>query len=163
MNLILRSLLSALILPFNVVVVVPVILLMIFSDTTTVSSQTEIILKLISVPFFLTGSLLLTSTVYLFYKKGRGTLAPWDPTTTLVTDGPYKKVRNPMISAVFFLLIAEVLFFRSLPLVIWCTFFITINAVYMPLVEEPRLEKRFGEQYREYKERVPRWFPKLYS
>jgi protein-S-isoprenylcysteine O-methyltransferase Ste14 len=163
MNLILRSILSALILPFNVVVVVPAVLLILFNDITAVQSKTELILKLISVPFFLTGILLLTNTVYLFYKKGKGTLAPWDQTTTLVTDGPYNRVRNPMISAVFFLLIAEVLFFRSVPLIIWSALFITINMIYMPLVEEPRLENRFGEQYRDYKQRVPRWFPKLFS
>jgi len=163
MNLILRSLLSALILPFNVVIVIPAVLLLVFSDTVHVSPQTDLILKVISAPFFITGILLLVSTVLLFYKKGRGTLAPWDPTSTLVTDGPYKRVRNPMISGVFCLLIAEVLFFRSISLLIWSTLFITINAVYMPLVEEPGLEERFGEQYREYKRQVPRWFPKLFS
>jgi protein-S-isoprenylcysteine O-methyltransferase Ste14 len=68
-----------------------------------------------------------------------------------------------MISGVFFLLIAEVLFFRSLSLLIWSTLFIAINAVYMPLVEEPGMEERFGEQYREYKRQVPRWLPKLYT
>ena len=27
-------------------------------------------------------------------------------------------------------------------------------------VEEPLLEERFGQTYREYKERVPRWIPR---
>jgi hypothetical protein len=47
MNLILRSLLSALILPFNVVIVIPAVLLLVFSDTVHVSPQTDLILKVI--------------------------------------------------------------------------------------------------------------------
>ena len=33
--------------------------------------------------------------------------------------------------------------------------------VYIPLVEEPGLLKRFGEEYLTYKRNVPRWIPRL--
>ena len=36
-----------------------------------------------------------------------------------------------------------------------------IVLVYMPLVEEPGLAKRFGEEYEEYCRNVPRWIPKV--
>jgi protein-S-isoprenylcysteine O-methyltransferase Ste14 len=33
--------------------------------------------------------------------------------------------------------------------------------LYFPLVEEKALEKRFGAAYREYRQNVPRWLPRL--
>ena len=44
--------------------------------------------------------------VALFARVGRGTLAPWDPTRELVAAGPYRLVRNPMITGVALVLIA---------------------------------------------------------
>ena len=32
-----------------------------------------------------------------------------------------------------------------------------VNAIYMPLVEEPGLTRRFGEDYVTYRNNVPRW------
>jgi protein-S-isoprenylcysteine O-methyltransferase Ste14 len=39
--------------------------------------------------------------------------------------------------------------------------FFAINHVYFILSEEPGLEKRFGQEYLEYKKNVPRWIPRL--
>ena len=36
-----------------------------------------------------------------------------------------------------------------------------INAIYLPLVEERGLERRFGEEYLAYKRQVPRIIPSL--
>jgi protein-S-isoprenylcysteine O-methyltransferase Ste14 len=92
---------------------------------------------------------------------GKGTLAPWNPTQNLVIEGPYKYVRNPMISGVFFILISEALFFSSANILLWAVLFFLINTVYFILKEEPDLEKRFGDAYRQYKKDVPRWLPKM--
>lgn len=35
-----------------------------------------------------------------------------------------------------------------------------LNATYIPLLEEPMLEVRFGDDYRQYKRYVPRWVPR---
>ena len=92
---------------------------------------------------------------------GKGTLAPWDPTKELVAAGPYRYVRNPMISAVASMLLGEALFHLSLVFAIWLCVFVTINHVYFLLLEEPGLEKRFGDSYRAYKQNVPRWIPRI--
>jgi protein-S-isoprenylcysteine O-methyltransferase Ste14 len=107
------------------------------------------------------GFLLWLQTVLLLARIGRGTLAPWDPTERLVVEGPYERVRNPMISAVLGVLLGEAILLGSLPLVAWFAVFFAINAVYMPLAEEPGLERRFGADYREYRCNVPRWLPRL--
>src|SRR5436190_19640822 len=44
------------------------------------------------------GLALFTASVFYFWSRGRGTLAPWDPPRQFVVDGPYRFVRNPMIS-----------------------------------------------------------------
>jgi protein-S-isoprenylcysteine O-methyltransferase Ste14 len=99
-------------------------------------------------------------TVRLFARIGRGTLAPWDPTRRLVVAGPYRYVRNPMISAVVAVLLGEAIFFGSAALAIWCGLFFAVNALGFLVYEEPGLEQRFGEPYREYKRNVPRWIPR---
>jgi len=100
-------------------------------------------------------------TVRIFLGFGKGTPAPWAPPRRLVVRGPYRYVRNPMISGVLMLLLAESLFCRSVPLAVWMGVFFAANAVYFPLVEEKGLEKRFGDDYRKYKAHVPRWIPRL--
>jgi len=99
-------------------------------------------------------------TVRLFARVGQGTLAPWDPPQSLVIEGPYRHVRNPMIAAVLATLAGEVALFGSPPLLIWFGFFLTLNYAGFRLYEEPSLERRFGEDYRTYKRNVPRWLPR---
>ncbi|MDJ0866888.1 MAG: isoprenylcysteine carboxylmethyltransferase family protein [Myxococcota bacterium] len=109
---------------------------------------------------FAGGLALMVQTIRNFDRLGEGTLAPWDPTRKLVVVGVYRHVRNPMISGVVLNLLGESLLFRSPALGLWCAFFFLGNALYMPLVEEPGLERRFGEDYRRYKRAVPRWVPR---
>jgi protein-S-isoprenylcysteine O-methyltransferase Ste14 len=107
------------------------------------------------------GGALFVTTVSLFATEGKGTLAPWDPPAHLVVRGPYRFVRNPMISGVILIILAESLILRSLPLAQWAGTFLLINMIYIPLFEEPFLEQRFGEGYRSYKRHVRRFLPQL--
>jgi len=59
------------------------------------------------------------------------------------------------------MLLAEALLCRSWPLGGWLIVFFLANAVYFPLVEERGLKKRFGEDYLQYMDSVPRWFPRM--
>jgi protein-S-isoprenylcysteine O-methyltransferase Ste14 len=107
------------------------------------------------------GLVLLIQTISLFIARGRGTIAPWDPAQQLVVRGPYRNVRNPMISGVLAILLAEALLLGSIPLLIYFIIVSVLNALYIPLSEEPGLEKRFGQLYITYKKHVPRWIPRL--
>ena len=107
------------------------------------------------------GLVLMIATIRMFVTVGKGTLAPWNPPQRLVVQGVYRHVRNPMISGVFFVLLGEAILAASLPLLGWFAVFVVVNAVYIPLVEERGLVKRFGADYLTYKQNVPRWMPKL--
>ena len=109
----------------------------------------------------LVGISLFVWTVSMFATIGRGTLAPWDPTRRLVVRGVYRHVRNPMISGVASILFGEAVLLGSLSLLGWFLLFSLANAVFIPLLEERDLERRFGEEYRSYKRSVPRWIPRV--
>lgn len=115
---------------------------------------------LFGLAFIGAGLTLVIKTNMLFATIGKGTLAPWTPTQKLVVRGIYRHVRNPMISGVFCILLGETLLFGSPNLFTWFMIFVLINMTYIPLLEEPGLERRFGEDYLVYKKNVPRWIPR---
>jgi protein-S-isoprenylcysteine O-methyltransferase Ste14 len=127
-------------------------------DLGGVAMVLAILLGLISIG---AGLALWLWTVRLFARVGKGTLAPWDPPRRLVIRGPYRHLRNPMITAVLAVLAGEAMMFGSAPLLIWCALFFGLNHAFFVLHEEPTLEQRFGDAYRAYKRNVPRWLPRL--
>jgi protein-S-isoprenylcysteine O-methyltransferase Ste14 len=88
-------------------------------------------------------------------------LAPWDPPRRLVVRGPYRFVRNPMISGLIFVLFSEALLLLSRHHAEWAATFLLINLIYIPLLEEPMMVARFGDDYREYCRHVGRILPRL--
>ncbi|MDD3627813.1 MAG: isoprenylcysteine carboxylmethyltransferase family protein, partial [bacterium] len=79
----------------------------------------------------------------------------------LVTSGPFSKVRNPLydgnfllslglsfLSGIWWFLLVYLLMFwiQYIPIVLW---------------EEDLLEKKFGNEYLDYKKDVPRFFPRF--
>lgn len=107
------------------------------------------------------GLAVFASTVSIFARLGRGTLAPWDPPERFVVAGPYRHLRHPMITAVAMVLAGEALLFGSVGISILLACFIAVNAIYLPLVEEPALVRRFGVDYQRYMANVGRWIPRL--
>jgi protein-S-isoprenylcysteine O-methyltransferase Ste14 len=106
------------------------------------------------------GLALFAASLSRFIVQGKGTLAPWDPPRHLVVTGPYRYVRNPMISGVVFILAGEALILRAAPHFWWAALFILINVLYIAGLEEPQLERRFGDAYRTYCRHVPRVVPR---
>ena len=158
------SLLKAIIvLPGTVLVLVPAAILLSVRDSAfaaewVTTSQVGFWIALIVAAI---GATLSLWTTFLFLKVGGGTPAPWDPPKRLIVRGPYRHVRNPMITGVLLILFAEAVLLQSWPLVVWMMLFFVGNAIYFPLVEEKALEKAFGHEYRHYKAHVPRWIPRL--
>jgi protein-S-isoprenylcysteine O-methyltransferase Ste14 len=55
----------------------------------------------------------------------------------------------------------EALVLLSWPHAAWAATFVALNLTFIPLVEEPQLEQRFGESYRDYCRHVRRFLPRL--
>jgi protein-S-isoprenylcysteine O-methyltransferase Ste14 len=149
------------VLPFTVAVVIPVwIARRDHIGFVMASSTAGIATQLAGLAALAVGLLLFGASLRNFAVRGRGTLAPWDPPKVLVVAGPYRYVRNPMIAGVIFIVFGEALILRSWPHARWALLFLVINAVYIPLLEEPLLEQRFGEPYRVYRRHVRRFLPR---
>lgn len=106
--------------------------------------------------FFATAVSLVLPAIKEFRKAG----TPIDvneETTSIIEDGPFAYTRNPLYLALTCAYIGIALAFRAkapfamLPAVLW-----TINVGVIDR-EERYLERKFGDRYRNYKERVPRW------
>ena len=158
----LRHLLAIAVLPFTVTVLIPLWIAERYLIAPTLgTSGGALLLQSSGVVVVFLGLVLFFSSLRRFAAEGQGTLAPWDPPQHLVVEGPYRFVRNPMISGVVFILVGEAMLLRSRPHAVWALMFLGINLLYIPLLEEPFLRLRFGDAYREYCKHVPRIFPRL--
>lgn len=107
------------------------------------------------------GLVLFIATIRMFIMIGNGTIMPWDPTKKLIAVSLYSHVRNPMILSLIIILVGEAILFASYGIALLATFNFVFNTIYFIFSEEPGLEKRFGEEYIDYKKNVPRWIPRL--
>lgn len=103
------------------------------------------------------GLIILLHCIIRFASEGRGTLSPIDPTKRLVLKGLYKYSRNPMYLGVLSILVGESLFTRSIDLWIYTLIVSLAFNIFVIFIEEPRLKKDFGEEYKHYFENVRRW------
>ncbi|HSG18088.1 MAG TPA: isoprenylcysteine carboxylmethyltransferase family protein [Anaerolineae bacterium] len=160
----LHQLAAVLILPFNVLLVIPGLLFLQCRNKPSwglFPASARSVTRALGGLLILAGLPLLLWTIRDFGRIGQGSLAPWDPPKKLVVRGPYRHVRNPMISAVMAILFGQALLLNSLCHLAWAALFSLGNALYIPRSEEPGLEKRFGADYRRYKQNVRRWQPRL--
>jgi len=158
----LRHLLAIVTLPFVVAVLVPFWIAERYGVTFSLGSSIGLVmLQVVGLVLFSFGLVLFVASLRRFAADGKGTLAPWDPPSVFVVRGPYQFVRNPMISGVIMLLFGEALVLLSPPHGIWAVSILVLNLFYIPLVEEPQLERRFGDSYREYRRHVRRFIPRF--
>jgi len=107
----------------------------------------------------LLGTVLVAWTILLFKTKGQGTPNPQLPPKVFIVSGPYRFSRNPMALGGLLIMLGEAAIYYSpslLGLAILYGVVVYFNAMF---IEEPELRKRFGEPYKDYLMRVPRFFP----
>ena len=75
----------------------------------------------------------------------------------LVVDGPNRLTRNPMYLGLTGLLLAHAIARRSPSALIPLAGFVWLIDRHQIPAEEKALEERFGQDYLDYKETVPRW------
>jgi len=118
-------------------------------------------LEIAAYPLFILGSLLIIWAAYTLLRFSGASGAPGDPTRRLVTVGPYRWIRNPIYLGDILLLFGAAFFSKSIALFLLGIFSIPVIDLYVRLVEEPRTERRFEDDYQRYKPIVPRWIPKI--
>jgi len=92
----------------------------------------------------------------------KGTPVPFNPPPTLVTTGPYKFVRNPMLTGVFLLLFGLGFAIKSTSLVVLFTPLFALAYMWeLKEIEEPELVKRLGEEYVAYQQQTPMFIPSM--
>ena len=113
----------------------------------------------ISIPFIVIGILLSGWSIFHFLRV-KGTPVPLNPPPVLITNGPYKYIRNPMLTGLFFILCGLGIGLTSFSLFfIFTPLFIIINYLELKLIEEPELLKRLGDNYFYYRDRTPMFIP----
>jgi protein-S-isoprenylcysteine O-methyltransferase Ste14 len=82
---------------------------------------------------------------------------PWKPSSALVTDGIFGWLRNPMYVGLTLLL-------AGLSILLASDWMLVMTIIFVPVIhfgvvkrEERYLEAKFGDAYRQYKARVPRY------
>lgn len=152
------SLLFAVLVPGNVVVVVPWLI--------SRCQMLEPFLGLTATRWFglamiLAGTPVLLEAIARFAWQGRGTPAPILPTEQLVITGTYRHVRNPMYVAVLSALLGQALYFGSARLLLYAMGVGLCFHVFVRYYEEPTLRRQFDGAYDEYCLAVRRWWPRL--
>ena len=79
-------------------------------------------------------------------------------TKRLMTDGPYRLSRNPMLTGIFVYLIGCCLWLWTWQSAVVFLVFVAIMLVQVR-TEETRLRRDFGEEYEEYCKKVGRFLP----
>lgn len=104
----------------------------------------------------LAALVLMVSSISAFAETGE-TLRPATPSNALLTDGAYRYSRNPIYLAMIVFGVG----FGVATLNLWIIITTALGGVIINFMvipqEEAYLERKFGVDYREFKERVRRW------
>lgn len=113
----------------------------------------------ISIPIAAVGVLVTAWSAFHFLKV-RGTPVPFNPPPSVIDAGPYRYVRNPMLTGVFLLLFGIGFGLNSASLVLVFTpLYVLLNLWELKHIEEPELMRRLGEKYIQYRRRTPMFIP----
>ena len=154
----LSSLLFAVLVPGNVVVVIPWLISRWQMQTPFFDLPA---LRWLGVAMILVGAPVLLEAIARFAWQGRGTPAPILPTEQLVVTGTYRYVRNPMYVAVLSSLFGQALLFGSANLLIYAACVGVGFHAFVRFYEEPTLRRQFDGSYEVYCRSVRRWWPRL--
>jgi protein-S-isoprenylcysteine O-methyltransferase Ste14 len=111
---------------------------------------------MVGLTFVAIGFALAAFSVRNFRRAGT-TVVPGEPSTALVVTGPYYLTRNPIYIGLVLMYFGLAVILTSLWVLLLLIPVLAILQRGVVEREEVYLERQFGEAYRKYKARVPRW------
>jgi protein-S-isoprenylcysteine O-methyltransferase Ste14 len=106
------------------------------------------------------GAVVLVQAFVRFVVDGLGTPAPVAPPEHLVVSGLYRYVRNPMYVAVVSVIVGQTLLLGRPVLLVYGLLVGIAMWAFATWYEEPALTRRFGAEYKHYRQAVPGWWPR---
>jgi len=116
---------------------------------TTFSIIAGVLLALVGLGFI--------AAAFVKMRRARTNVEPWKPTTAIIDDGVYGISRNPIYLGMILIYLGVSFLFNSfwfLPPLAPVLFLMRHGVI---LREERYLERKFGGEYLDYKNRVGRW------
>jgi protein-S-isoprenylcysteine O-methyltransferase Ste14 len=160
-----RHLMSVLLFPVTVTLVVPALIVLPGGVRAPhLGAAPTAALVTVGCLLIAAGLGLMIWTNVLFDRVGEGTLGLGNvmgEPIHLVVRGPYRHVRNPMITGVLCILLGEAAITASGALLGWFAIFFAFQATAIWFWEEPHLTERYGSEYVDYRRNVPRWIPRI--
>ena len=105
----------------------------------------------------LLGGVALLSTFNAAFRRTGTAVEPWEPTTAIVTTGPYRLTRNPGYLGMA-LVYMSIAFLADAPWALVPLPFVLVAIDRAVIAREERyLERKFGREYLDYKTGVRRW------
>jgi len=91
------------------------------------------------------------------FNKVNTTVKPFEESSYLVTEGPYRVSRHPMYLGMALVLAGMAVILGTVaPFIVVPVFVVLVDRKFIA-VEEKAMEQRFADAYGEYKKRVRRW------
>ena len=121
------------------------------------------VMRLISLPYNYLGILIIIFGIILnlwtdsLFKKRQTTVKPHEMPNFFISSGPFRISRHPMYLGMALILFGVAVFLGSLITFVFPMMFVIIMEKLFIPIEEKNLEKKFGNKYIAYKERVRKW------
>jgi protein-S-isoprenylcysteine O-methyltransferase Ste14 len=122
-------------------------------DGALFQSQT---IKILGIVFFVIALFFLIRSLRQFIQS-KNTLIPIKPASSLQTNGVYNISRNPMYVGLAIVYLGVTCFIGNWWNIILFPLLLLIVQEYIIKSEEKYLERKFSQQYKEYRKKVRRW------
>lgn len=138
---------------FGWLFLVPAITLVTFSSPMIrEGTPADLLADILGFGIFVCGGMFrLWSTLYVGGQKSRA----------VVNEGPYSICRNPLYIGTFLIAMSMAIYLKSITVIAATLLMALAYAVLTIPAEERFLAAKFGDAYRDYYERTPRFFPRL--
>lgn len=146
--------------PFSVLFIIPRFLMNI-SNTKSLAGFGIVGVKIAGFIIIWLGATLAVWCTILMFLFGKGTPLVTSAPQKILNRNIYAYVRHPMMWSLIFVVLGQALMYGQLILIAWLIALSRILHLIVIHYEEPQLERRFGESWKEYCQKVPRWFPRL--